>query len=49
MEAVLFGVQPRDPVILGGTAVLFGRRHSSGRDPPGLQSVPSGSDEGATD
>ena len=49
MEAVLFGVQPRDPVILGGTAVLFGRRHySSGRDPPGLQSVPSGSDEGAT-
>ena len=23
MEAVLFGVQPRDPVILGGTAVLL--------------------------
>ena len=23
MEAVLFGVQPRDPVILGGTALLL--------------------------
>ena len=48
METVLFGVQPRDPVILGGDGGPVGRRHSSGRDRPGLQSVPSGSDEGAT-
>jgi len=37
--------RPGDP---GGDGGPVGRRHSSGRDPPGLQSVPSGSDEGAT-